>query len=311
MHQSRSLSQRLVPTTLCVFLRRRLLISSSRLISKWCTAGNEVRKELRLGPQINLSDMSDKPPPQRTSQCVADWLRGYIRTHDLRPGDRLPSEHRLVKVTGVGRSSVREGMHLLAGQGLIEAHAGKGYYVVHAPLRAKPARRTSAIELRELTEARLLLECECAALAALRATPEETASIDAFLDHMEAQVSSSPSIYLDSIKLHLMIGEAAHNRALSEMLKVILPRLAALGAETAAEIPNHAQVDVALHRDLWKSIRSRDPERARAAMATHIRYAESIYLMPHEFETLRSTPDRSGESVRTALSRARSRRRSK
>jgi GntR family transcriptional repressor for pyruvate dehydrogenase complex len=206
----------------------------------------------------------------------------------LRAGDRLPSEHELTRLTGAGRSSVREALQLLIGWGLIEAHPGKGYYVA-APLTAPtPAARRSLeiAELQDLTEARLVLECECAALAAIRATPDDILRIEAHLHAMEAKAASSPSIYLDTIAMHLMIGEASHNATLKEMLHLILPRLAAHGAEIAVEIPNRAQLDVSLHKDLWAPIRARNPEAAREAMAAHIRDAMSLYMLPYEFQTL-------------------------
>lgn len=217
----------------------------------------------------------------------------------------------MARLTEAGRSSVREALQLLVGQGLIEARPGKGYYLT---AREQPSRRAAkhslgTAELQDLTEARLILECECAARAATGATPDDIARIEAHLEAMEAKAASSSSIYQDSITMHLMIAEASHNHTLKEMLKIILPRLAAHGAEVAAEIPNHAQLDVSLHKDLWAPIRARNPEAAREAMAVHIQQAMSLYMLPYEFQTLRKNPNEALGSRTNALPGSVSRRR--
>jgi DNA-binding FadR family transcriptional regulator len=194
---------------------------------------------------------------------------------------------------------VREALQVLVGKELIEVRPGKGYFL----------RRTDAIcgsalveapgieEIQDLTEARIVIEGACAAFAASRITPTDTVRIEAFLSEMETKAASASSIYLDALKLHLMIAEAAHNHTLNEILRVIIPRIGAYGAKIAAEIPDHAPVDAALHRELWEKIRTGDPDVARAAMEVHIRDAASLYRLPYESPTTQGTslPSRKGE----------------
>lgn len=134
-----------------------------------------------------------------------------------------------------------------------------------------------------------MIEGACAALAASRMTPADAARIEAFLSAMETKAASASSIYLDALTLHLMIAEAAHNRTLSEILRTIIPKIGAYGAKIAAEIPDHAPVDAALHRELWEKIRTGDPDIARAAMEMHIRDAASLYRLPYESRTIQGT----------------------
>ena len=44
------------------------------------------------------------------SDTVIDQIMDLIRTGQLKAGERLPSEHGLVELLGVGRSSVREAL---------------------------------------------------------------------------------------------------------------------------------------------------------------------------------------------------------
>lgn len=225
---------------------------------------------------------------------VVAWIVRYIADHDLHNGDKLPSEHQLCALTRAGRSSVREALRLLVGKGRIEVRAGKGYYVQSSD--PSPSRGGSVSlgveEIRELTEARLVLECECAALAAVRATSDDVAQIERLLDAMEAKARSGVDVYTDTIRLHLLIADAAHNRAFSEMMQVIMPRLSAHGAEIAKEIPDRAELDAAIHRELWSQIRSGDSENARIAMATHIRDSASVYRLPYESKSMSESPER-------------------
>ncbi|MEW2525675.1 winged helix-turn-helix domain-containing protein [Streptomyces sp. NPDC047071] len=62
-----------------------------------------------------------KPSPQD----IADALRDRIRTGTLKPGDRLPTQARLAEEFGVERGTVRQALHGLHRDGLIN-HVTKG-----------------------------------------------------------------------------------------------------------------------------------------------------------------------------------------
>jgi DNA-binding FadR family transcriptional regulator len=225
----------------------------------------------------------------RTSHRIAEWLLEFIRRTQVGPGGRLPSEHTVARATRAGRSSVREGFQLLVGRGLIDARPGKGYYLRPAPRRPQArtgtdgSRRGAAQDIEDVREARIVIEGACAALAAVRATPEDAARIEALLAGMEAKQSSGSEVYEDTLRFHLTVAEAAHNRTLHDILRVLIPRIAAHGAALASEIPDHGAIDLALHRELWAAIRSGHPGKARTAMERHIRDASSLYLLPYEW----------------------------
>jgi GntR family transcriptional regulator len=65
--------------------------------------------------------------------AVARALRERIADERLEPGDRLPSEPELARVLGVSRPSVREGIALLAEDGVVHRLHGSGTYVAHRP----------------------------------------------------------------------------------------------------------------------------------------------------------------------------------
>lgn len=65
-----------------------------------------------------------------TSQVV-ESVRSAIASGALKVGDRLPPEDELSEKIGVGRSSLREGMRILAAYGVIEVRQGDGTYVIN------------------------------------------------------------------------------------------------------------------------------------------------------------------------------------
>jgi DNA-binding FadR family transcriptional regulator len=79
------------------------------------------------------------------SQVVLDQVLAQIRDGSLRPGDRLPSEYELMRMLGVGRSSVREALRGLISLGLVDTRPGRGAVVL--------SRASSPLEHRAIVEA--------------------------------------------------------------------------------------------------------------------------------------------------------------
>jgi DNA-binding GntR family transcriptional regulator len=64
---------------------------------------------------------------------LAHELRTRIRSGELAPGDRLPSEPDLAHDRAVSRSSVRAAITLLEEEGIVARRHGSGTYVTHRP----------------------------------------------------------------------------------------------------------------------------------------------------------------------------------
>jgi DNA-binding FadR family transcriptional regulator len=63
------------------------------------------------------------------AEKVAEQIENLIRIGKLSEGDRLPAEPLLMKKYGVGRSSVREAVKMLANAGLLSVEQGRGTFV--------------------------------------------------------------------------------------------------------------------------------------------------------------------------------------
>ena len=65
--------------------------------------------------------------PQRAAR-IATQLVELIELQKLNPGDRLPPERALADLLEVSRPSLREALHILQAQGLVQIRHGHGNY---------------------------------------------------------------------------------------------------------------------------------------------------------------------------------------
>src|SRR3989442_15008444 len=96
-----------------------------------------------------------------------DQIRAMIVRGDLSPQGRL-GQGELAGMLGISRTSVREALRRLTGDGLVEFHTNRGFFVADVGLEAV---------LRRL-EVRLLLEPGIALVAAERRTDADIAAME-------------------------------------------------------------------------------------------------------------------------------------
>ena len=60
---------------------------------------------------------------------MAEQLQKQIKEGKLKEGDKLPTEPELMKVFGVGRSTIREAVKMLLNKGYISVQQGRGTFV--------------------------------------------------------------------------------------------------------------------------------------------------------------------------------------
>ena len=62
------------------------------------------------------------------AEQAAQMIKEMLFSGDYQSGDKLPSEVRLATELGIGRSSVREALHLLAARGYVELIPNRGAF---------------------------------------------------------------------------------------------------------------------------------------------------------------------------------------
>ena len=205
-------------------------------------------------------------------ESVAEKLESLILNGELKPGEKLPSEHELARQFGVSRNVVREGLRGLIEQGLVTVRPGDGVYVqtpdqsvvVDAFLRYMQLNRAENW-VDELYEVRRLLEPEIAALAAQRATPEDISALEDALERMRINQDDPQEWAQAEWDFHSALARASHNSLLLILLKPLHRQL----LRTFAEGWYHSkpfESRLRFHAEIINPVRTRDPQAAREAV---------------------------------------------
>jgi DNA-binding FadR family transcriptional regulator len=209
--------------------------------------------------------------PVLVEQVVAR-LREAILNGEYPPDSVLPSEGTLCESLGVSYTVVREAMRVLRSQGLVEVSQGRrprvkpaGTDVVRDSLETMLRRNSASLD--DLTEVRRPLECEIAALAAVRATPEHMAAMEQAIADQQAASTRDEQVATD-MQFHEWLARAAGN----PVFLVMLSSVAGLLWESRRKVFAHVGIKHAIegHRAVLEAVRRRDASAARQAMLSHM-----------------------------------------
>jgi len=212
---------------------------------------------------------------------VAEELRSMILTGRLEPGDFLESQKALAERFGVGLSSVREAIQLLAAVGLVESHPGKGTWVCETALNSlfSPEEvkiRLTALNARQVYEARMVVEVALTRLAAERATPDDIRQIWTALAEMKAAEDDAAFIHAD-LDFHLAVARAGHNPLLEQFYYLSRQLLAEVISQVIM-LPHVKDESLPLQEDIARAIAAHDVEQAVIAEQAHVQYIDRMLV---------------------------------
>jgi DNA-binding FadR family transcriptional regulator len=213
-------------------------------------------------------------------EAVAEYLESGIASGKFGPGERLPSERHLAEELHVSRPIVREALRVLVERDLIEVRPGRGAFVrttdsSSGAQRMDAVYRLSHVTPRDLVEARLMLECTAAKLAAARASETDLQQLEAAAEGCERAVTIVDRARYD-LAFHLAVARAAHNPVIETMFRSISSLTIELMFRSLSDQAVVAE-SLPLHRAVVEAIRNQDPEAARAAMGDHLAVASRLY----------------------------------
>lgn len=216
---------------------------------------------------------------------VADQLSALISDGRIKSGERLPSERELATRFGVSRPTIREAMIALEIAGAVEIRTGSGIYATkQAPeLRVND----SGPGPYEILEARRIVECEAASLAAARISDKQLEELEEALTFMEVENQHGLSEKADR-EFHTIIAQASQNSAISSVVIWLWElrdnsQLSTIFHQRAREKAIHPSLND--HRLILNALRQRDPTAASNAMHHHFTGAiEAVTSMLDEKE---------------------------
>lgn len=209
-----------------------------------------------MAPRQPVGTVSEARTPGDATEAQYALLRQHIVDGRFPPGSAL-LETVLSTEYGVSRTPMREALHRLAQEGLIE-RSTRGFRV----------RVRTPEEIVDIYDARTALESACAGLAAVRRTEFDLARLTHLLD--ERRNATDPKTFgkLNNA-WHDALRTAGHNATIGDLLARLDTLLSIYRSKQkqSADDPS-----VHHHEAVLAAIRDRDAEAAQDAMREHLHF---------------------------------------
>lgn len=217
--------------------------------------------------------------PRGLVQDIVERLGASVRSGELKPGQKLPTESEIMARFLVSRTVVREALSRLQASRLVETRHGIGTFAL-APsesgnFRIDMGDTATVTDVIAVLELRLSLETEAAGLAARRRTESDLQALEAALEAFKDSIAKDSDAVPPDFQFHMEVANATGNRHFSDLMNylgtMIIPRTRVNTASTAPEGRAHyLQRVCSEHESIFNAIRNQDVEAARAAMRTHL-----------------------------------------
>jgi DNA-binding GntR family transcriptional regulator len=199
---------------------------------------------------------------------VTEALRMAIVSGELVAG-RLYSANELAVVLGVSRTPVREALIQLASKGMVHFERNRGVRIL----------QTTAHDLEEVFELRLLLEVPAARVAAVSMKEHDLEQLEGALQRMhQAADDGDEKLLADNDRaFHDLILEGAGNHRLAAFVDSLRDMVITRGVSTAGA--SRTLSDIAHEHDaIVERLRARDGEGAAEAMLAHLTQTATLLL---------------------------------
>lgn len=217
------------------------------------------------------------------NETIAQHIFELVKKGIIKSGDKLPTEKVLSEKMQVSRSSVREALHRLVGMNLITNKRGQGYYVNEIDIKLVINPQAVSLffkgqHLFEIHEVRKSIEPDIIYLATQRATESDFRGMDRIFEKMEKftiKESSIKTFYELGMEIHNAIAKASGNSVFETLMRLL--------SEMAKEAHAHLyipftspEMEIGVHRDLYKAVKSGNPSSAVIIMREHLADAETV-----------------------------------
>jgi len=229
-----------------------------------------------LSMQRDHSSLADK---------LAKQIRGKLQSKPLRDGDVFMTEAQVAIEFDVSRTIVREAVSRLRALGILEGRQGKGLVARRPDLirlisESVPSLAGSEKDFRDLIELRYALEVGGIELAVSNATPTQIEQLQQIAENFAEAVQSGKDIKQQNpldLQFHTLLLEMTHstliaglNGVLARFFEASVIRSAEAGDSSGKVSKRHQEETANQHFELVSAIRSRDVERARYVIRSHI-----------------------------------------
>ncbi len=231
---------------------------------------------------------------ERLYQKIVEQIELRVLSGELKVGDQLPSERELGEQFSVSRTAVREAVKALREKGLVDVSPGRGTFIINSTSQA--ARGSLGLMMKigqlesssHLVEVREIFEPGTTALAAVRASQEEIAVMQAAIARMDACLTDATGYIEADFAFHRALAEASHNSLMPVLIDFIVDLLREQRLHIF-QVPGGPQRGQYHHKRIVEAILRRDSAAAQEAMRLHLQqvrqdnasWVESQTTNPH------------------------------
>jgi len=224
---------------------------------------------------------------ERVSQLIENQLKEAIIKHHYRAGDKLPPERELAQMFGASRSSVREGIRSLERSGFVVVKKGVqgGAFVIQesdSRLMVNHVRdvlRLRKVSLEDVLRARLIIEPDVAAEAALMATPQDIEMLEEITqDQLKSFDSDNPVVQFDrNPRFHRIIAEMTNNQVLIIIMEILMEIHAFRMNQFKMNIDAIREI-TCQHEVIIESLKKKDKDMAYEKMKEHVLEVHNMHM---------------------------------
>lgn len=222
---------------------------------------------------------------KRASEEIYFQIRQLIMDGEIKAGDRLPSERKMMEMMQRSRPTIREAMRMLEREGYIKTIPGSsGAVVQECSVDNAVQSLENIIQFQKLTienilEFRMIDETQAAKLAAIRRTDEDIIMMQEILQKAESCLEF-PQQFIDfDVQFHIQIAKASKNEMFCIMLQVCrnIIGLSLMDKLTigSVEMKKNKCINILkAHKAIFEAIKNRDENSASSEMHKHLKDAE-------------------------------------
>jgi GntR family transcriptional regulator, rspAB operon transcriptional repressor len=209
----------------------------------------------------------DSIPADSLHERVYQKIKSDILLGLYHPGEKL-DVNGLAGQYGVSRTPVRDALHVLQREGLVEVLPRVGYFTSRITIK----------DIEDVFQLRLIVETASAELAAARISVEGLAYLERLGSrYVAGDVQSYREFLAENREFHHRVALASGNRLLAQVVDGLLNQMQRM-LVLRLDLRDNADEMLAEHGRLLSALRARDSAGARELMADALRNAQEAVM---------------------------------
>jgi DNA-binding FadR family transcriptional regulator len=205
---------------------------------------------------------------EKLSDQVTKKIRYDIDQHKYKAGEKIPAEPELMKLYGVGRSTIREAIKTLSMTGVLMVQQGSGTFVNTDLQNETIDQQLRRADFDEINAVRKLLEDETVRLATKNHTEKDLDEMKQCLENRRLAIRTEQrQACVDAdIAFHIAIARASSNQALADLYQSFTIIIRDFFSKREVRGITDFAMSHHLHEQLFEAIKGKKEKLAQQAL---------------------------------------------